>query len=82
MMIIIIATKYYNSGPLATHRALGGGRAVRFSHVNLTGCASPLVPRGDVRDVDIYVDIYMRFNTGHRERSPVFVPTKQAYKSR
>ena len=57
MMIIIIATKYYNSGPLATHRALGGGRAVRFSHVNLTGRASPqglrervvsLVPRGGV----------------------------------
>ena len=47
MMIIIIATKYYNSGPLATHRALGGGRAVRFSHVNLTGRASPLVPSGE-----------------------------------
>jgi hypothetical protein len=45
MMIIIIATKYYNSGPLATHRALGGGRAVRFSHVNLTGRASPLGTR-------------------------------------
>ena len=42
MMIIIIATKYYNSGPLATLRALGGGRAVRFSHVDLTGRASPL----------------------------------------
>ena len=57
MMIFVIATKYYNSGPLATHRALGGGRAVRFSHVNLTGRASPLgtrervvslVPRGGV----------------------------------
>ena len=47
MMIIIIATKYYNSGPLATHRALGGGRAVRFSHVNLTDRASPLGTSGD-----------------------------------
>ena len=45
MMIIIIATKYYNSGPLATLRALGEKRAVRFSHVNLTGRASPLGTR-------------------------------------
>ena len=50
MMIFVIATKYYNSGPLATHRALGGGRAVRFSHVNLTDRASPLGTRE--RDVD------------------------------
>ena len=49
---------------------------------NLDSLPEALVPRGDVRDVDIYVDIYMRFNTGHHERSPVFVPTKQAYKSR
>jgi hypothetical protein len=40
------------------------------------------VPRGDVRYVDIYVDIYMRFNTAHRERRVDFVHTKDAYKSR
>jgi len=40
------------------------------------------VPRGDVRIVDIYVDIYMRFNTAHRARRVELLHTKDVKRSR